>query len=381
MKKIIILFFTIITVLISSVSGVAVAESGAEDVAKSEIMMDYYSGQIIHEKNADQRLPIASMVKIMTALIAFERIDDGALALDQRVTVSETAAGMGGSQMFLESGDEYSISDLLKGIIVVSANDASVQIAETIAGSEAEFVKIMNDKAKSLGMNNTVFVNATGLPESGQYSTARDVAVMLKELSSHEKYYDYSKIWMENYEHPDGRITEFVNTNKLVRFNKDCEGGKTGYTSEAKFCLATTARRADTRLICVVIGADTSKMRFQRVSKLLNSGFSRFVNSKILSKEVKIDRQLNVIGGKKKSVSIAPERDVCIFREISGPANFDIEYEFNKNLRAPIKVGDVVGVARVKQGGVETKSVNLVAAENVAEKSYLDTVNEMLKGW
>lgn len=380
MKKTIFTVFATIAVVISSfVSSIAYAD-GREVSARSEFVVDYYTGTVVHEHNADEKLPIASMVKIMTSLIAFEKIDEGSLQLDQKVTISETASGMGGSQMFLESGDEYTVSDLLKGIIVVSANDASVQIAETIAGSETSFVELMNKRAKDLGMNDTRFVNATGLPAQNQYSTAKDVAKMLKALSSHPQYYDYSRIWIENYTHPDGRITEFVNTNKLVRFNKDCEGGKTGYTSEAKFCLATTARREETRLICVVIGSDSSKNRFARATSLLNSGFSRYVNSKILSKDVMLEQKVDVLGGKEDKISVAPAEDVYMFRERNAQADFEIVYELQGVVKAPLKKGDEIGVARVAISG-EIREVPLIAVCDVEQMTYFDTLKHVLSAW
>lgn len=348
--------------------------------AKSEILMDYYTGKVVSERNADERLPIASMVKIMTALLSFEAIEDGKLSLSDSVTVSEKASGMGGSQMFLEAGDRYSVSDLIKGIVVVSANDASVQMAELIAGSEDRFVEMMNARASELGMTNTRFVNSTGLPESGQYSTARDVAKMLKELSKHEEYYDYSRIWMEDFHHPDGRITEFVNTNKLIRFNKDCEGGKTGFTNEAKFCLGATAKRENTRLICVVIGAQSSKERFSRVTEMFNYGFSHYENVEIVKKGDVIKDMVSVRGGKTPKIQVVAESGVFIFRERGSNVMPEVTYEILDNIKAPIKKGDVVGKVVVRQDG-EVLEVNLISHEDVLEKSYLDSLNEVLMGW
>ena len=205
--------------------------------ARSAYLMDYDTGTVIYERNSDAKHPIASMVKIMTLLLTFENVNNGTLSLDEKLTISQTASGMGGSQMFLDAGKEYSVSDLIKGVTVVSANDASVALAEAISGSKEAFVDLMNEKAQKLGMVNTVFVNVTGLPESGQHSTAKDVSIMMRELLKNDEYYKYSGIYMENYTHPDGRISELVNTNKLIRFYNGCDAGKTGFTNDAMFCL------------------------------------------------------------------------------------------------------------------------------------------------
>ena len=204
-----------------------------------EYLSEYNTGEVLYQHNADAKHEIASMVKIMTANLIFDAVDEGKLSYDEMITISKEASAMGGSQMFLDAGAQYSVSDLIKGIIVVSANDASYAMAERLSGSVDAFVAKMNDKAAELGMVNTKFANCTGLPsESEQYSTAKDVNIMTRSLMSHPKYFQYASIWMEDYKHPSGRITQFVNTNKLLKQYSGCIGGKTGYTDKAGHCLS-----------------------------------------------------------------------------------------------------------------------------------------------
>ena len=284
-KKLVVLGLILSTLLLftTGTAGTFAAEAAPDKQinlenfnSRAAYLIDYDTGKVLYERNPDERYPIASMVKIMTLNIAFDEIAAGRLALDQMIAISDTAAGMGGSQMFLDAGKEYSVSDLIKGITVVSANDASVAIAETIAGSKEAFIDMMNERAAAMGLENTKFVNVTGLPESGQYSTARDVTAMMRKLLGNPDYFKYSTIYMENYTHPGGRISELVNTNKLVRFYKGCDGGKTGFTNDAMYCLSATAKRGDTRVIATVLGAESSKSRNNEISTLFNYAFHNY---------------------------------------------------------------------------------------------------------
>ena len=234
MKKI--LFISIIVLVVSvcsiPVAGIVFADNTPAGfnsdgyTSRSAYMLDYDTGTVLLDKKSDERYPIASMVKIMTLLMTFNEIDAGNMSLNEEISISEYAAGMGGSQMFLDAGEKYTVSDLLKGVTVCSANDAATALGERISGDIGSFVNKMNEYAKEIGMDNTKFCNATGLPNSGeQYSTAKDVSIMFRKLLSKDNYYQYSKIWMENYNHPDGRMTEMVNTNKLIRFYDGCDSG------------------------------------------------------------------------------------------------------------------------------------------------------------
>lgn len=379
MKKLIITLILTAMVCASILPNVAYADSSSGYDGKAMLLMDTASKTVVYEKESYKHLPIASMVKIMTALLTFEAIDDGKIDFNQKVAVSGNASSMGGSQMFLEEGDEYTISDLLKGVIVVSANDACVALAETVSGSTNEFVKKMNARAKSLGLKDTNFVNVTGLPAPEQYSCAYDVAVMLRELISHNEYYNYSRIWMEDYTHPDGRITQFVNTNKLIRFNKDCLGGKTGFTNEAMFCLAASAERDGLNVIAVVIGASTSKGRFATVTSLFNKAFAEYENTDIVDKNVPLETKLSVKNSKVKEISVYPETSYSVFNKKGESVKPEISYEYNHAV-APVRKGDVVGRVNIKLNG-ENKTINLLAGENADKMSYLDVIDEIKNKW
>ena len=238
---------------------------------KAAYLCDFESGTVAYAQNETERLPIASMCKIMTLLLSFEAVDEGNLTYDELGPVSENASGMGGSQVFLGSNLSYPAEELMKSVAVCSANDSCVALAERIAGSESLFIEKMNNRARELGAENTLFANCTGLPKEPQYSCAKDVALMLRELLTHQKYYEFSKVWLEDFSHPDGRVTTMTNTNKLIRFYEGCDGGKTGFTNQAGFCLAATAKRGDMRLVSVVIGAESSDKRFESTKNLLGS--------------------------------------------------------------------------------------------------------------
>ena len=285
MKKFLITICCVLCICIIPLSGITQGEFAKADeayTAKSIILVDYNSGEVLKEDNADEKLPIASMVKMMTLLLTFEEMDKGNLTLDTKITTTENASGMGGSQVFIDPYVTYTAEQMIKSVIMASANDASVALAEHISGSEDTFVKKMNERAKALGMTNTLYANCTGLPEPEQYSSARDVSILMKELLRHEIYFNYSTIWMDELIHPSGRKTELVNTNKLTRYYKGCDAGKTGSTSEAGYCLCASAKRDDMRLISVVIGSKTGQDRFNESASCLTMGLQT-LKIKILS--------------------------------------------------------------------------------------------------
>jgi len=355
------------------------ADGFSEVKARSACLIDKRTGEMLYGQRENDEFPIASMVKIMTALLTFEEIDRGELSLNETVTISEQAAGMGGSQMFLDRGLAYPVTDLLKGVIVVSANDACVALAERISGSEEAFVEVMNERARALGMTHTVFVNATGLPKEGGHSCARDVAVMLRELTTHEKYFDYSKIWLEDYTHPDGRVTTLTNTNKFVRFYEECDGGKTGFTSEAKFCLAASATRGDTKLISVVIGVDDSKTRFAESKRLLSYGFSRYKTEIVLKKgEHAFDAPVR--RGKTAFVPCAAASDLSVLIK-KGDEEITPDYSVvYYDVQAPLSAGDVVGRC-VLTVGDRRYETDLVALADVEKANLSDYYGKILDRW
>lgn len=349
--------------------------------SKSAYLMDYETKTVIYSKNELVHLPIASMCKIMTLLLTFEALDNNEISLSDNIVVSKNASSMGGSQVFLEENGEYKVGELVKSIVVASANDACVAIAEKLCGSQTEFVDQMNLRAKELQMNNTVFVNCTGLPQAGQYSCAKDVSTMFNELLKHQDYYKFSKIWTDIVCHPKDRKTEISNTNKLIRFYKGCDSGKTGYTSEAGHCLVASAVRDNMRLVSVVINAPNSKARFKDVSSMFNFGFENYTNKIILSNDKELNIKVNVKGGKKNTLSVIPEKPLYVFCKKNQKRNVELNFEPINSLCAPVKVGDIVGQITAYENGIEIEKVNILANETILEKTYFDILKDIAKDW
>ena len=345
---------------------------------KAYYLVDYASGEILLKNNENERLKIASMVKIMSSLLVLEEIQNGRLSFDEEITISENAASMGGSEIFLDKGSKHKVSDLLKSVLVASANDSTVALSERVAGSEQSFVVIMNEKAKKLGMNDTLFENATGLPTENQYSTAKDVSVMFRELLKHKEVYDFGKIWTEDYMHPSGRATTMTNTNKLIRYYNGCDMGKTGYTSEAKHCLSATANRNGMRIVAVVIGANSSKERFYDASSLLNYAFENYENKVVVNKGTVIGNA-NVKGGKQNTVDLVVNDDIRIFAKKGKKPEFTTKI-LNTNIKSPIKKGDKV--AKLEVSSKYGKSYyDLVTSASVDKASYIDSIENIFVNW
>lgn len=358
-------------------AGNALPAEGPAPDCKAAYLCDFASGTEVLSQNGTERLPIASMCKIMTLLLSFEAADRGELGYDELVTASARAAGMGGSQVFLGEGLSYTVSDLLKSVAVCSANDSCVALAERIAGSEGAFVERMNERAKELGANDTLFANCTGLPLETQYSCARDVSLMLRELLLHEKYFTYSRTWLEDFVHPDGRTIQMTNTNKLVRNYEGCDGGKTGFTNQAGFCLAATAKRGETRLVSVVIGAESSKGRFEAVKSLFDYGFSAYETRTILNTE-EIGERAKVIGSKVKELPVAAERPLTVFCKRGEKGNYSVEFSVCP-LRAPVEAGTEAGCAALYRDGVEIGRTRLLTLGGAEAYSYGDAYREIAK--
>ncbi len=349
--------------------------------AKSAYVMENQSKIPVFEKNALKRLPIASMCKIMTLLLAFEGVDEGILEENEMIVVSENAASMGGSQVFLEAHASYPLKELIKSIVVCSANDSCVAIAERICGNTEIFVEKMNSRAKELGCENTLFANCTGLPKEPQYSCAKDVALMLSALLEHEEYFEYAKTWMDTFQHPQGRTTEITNTNRLVRFYDGCDGGKTGFTNEAGFCLAATAKRGNMRLISVVIGEKDSKTRFKEVSESFDYTFANYTVQSVVDSSLNCNECLSVAGGKVKCLPVKPQRDGTVFVKRGETVNVDTQLCLDPVRKAPVRKGDVVGEIRLFRDGVEFDRIPVVAAEDVERANYWDSVMDVAKDW
>lgn len=369
-----------------AVSGVATAgftleKSGSLiNNCKSAYLMDYGSGECLYKENETARMPIASVCKVMTLTLVFDAVKNGELSFTDKIAVSENAAGMGGSQVFLEKGCEYSVDQLVKSIIVCSANDSCVALSETVAGGEEEFVAKMNKKAEELGCRDTLFANCTGLPRETQYSCAKDVAFMFSNLIKNEDYFKYSKIWLEDFQHPDDRTISMTNTNKLIRKYSFCDGGKTGFTNEAGFCLASTAVKNNMRLVSVVLGASSSDDRFKSTINMFDYGFANFKNKIVLDEKVTLNDEFEVRGGKKSSFLVRPERNGYVFSAIDAEPNVSYITVAN-SVKAPVAENDVVGYIEIYKDNVLIDTVNVVAAENVEKASFLDYFKQNASEW
>lgn len=365
----------------SSVAATNVRASAAEvtGTGKSAYLIDTGTGTVISEKNSSERLPIASMVKITTLLVAFEEIEKGKVGFEDDVVASEYAASMGGSQAFLDANASYKMDELLKSIVVASANDSCVAIGEHLFGSVDALIERMNAKAKELGLNDTAYVNCTGLPAPGQYSTAHDVAKLFSELIKHEKFFEYSGVWMYDFVHPSGRVTGLTNTNKLIRFYEGCDGGKTGFTSEAGSCLAATAKRGGMRLIAVVIGANDSKVRNKEVSDLFNYGFANYAVKTAVCKGESFGT-VEVSNGKVKTVEAIAAEDFDIFGKKGESLDAEREIVIEKTC-APLAANEIIGYVRIIAGGEEVGRVNLVSSADAPERGFIDILNDTVKAW
>ncbi len=349
--------------------------------AKSSFVFEPFTGTVVYSHEENKRLPIASMCKIMTLLLCFDEIKSGNLTFDEEITISEKAASMGGSQVFLEENAKYPVKELIKSIAVCSANDSCVAMAERISGSEGVFTDKMNEKAKALGANNTLFANCTGLPKEPQYSCAKDVAIMMRALLSHKEYYQFGQVWMDKFQHPKGRVTEISNTNKLVRFYDGCDGGKTGFTNQAGFCLAATAKRNDMRIISVVIGESDSKTRFNDVRATFDYAFANYTTKTVVDSKNPLEEKAIVSGGKEKTLSVKPVRDSKIFSKRGDEQIYSMEVRFDNNLKAPIQRGDKVGELIVYRDNVEMDRVPIAANEKIEKATLFDRIKDVAKGW
>lgn len=361
-------------------AGAAVTDSFTIN-APSAILIDADTGTVLYEQNSTEHRPVASMVKIMTLLLTFDAIDEGRLSTDDNVTVSENASSMGGSQAFLDAHAEYNVGELIKAITIASANDACVAMAEHLSGSVEGFVSEMNARAIALGMNNTNFVNCTGLPAPNQYSCACDAAIMFRALISHKAYFDYSKIWMFDFEHPSGRKTMLSNTNKLIRAYEGCDGGKTGFTNEAMYCLSATAMRNGTRLISVVTGAQTSKGRNAEICKLFDYGFAHFETRQVIFGGRELEDKFANRRAKEKETCVVPVSDGFFLTEKGDKRELTYGVELDENVPLPLPAGSVVGKITVFADGSPIVERELVTVSELTEPGYLDILDEIIKEW
>lgn len=343
--------------------------------APSSILIEANTGKILYENNKDERLSPASITKIMSLILVMEALNDGKFNLDTVLVCSETAAALGGSQIWLEPGEEMTVNDLLKAVVIVSANDATVLLAEAVAGSEESFVYLMNEKAKALGMNNTNFCNATGLDAENHYSSAQDVAIMASELLKYEMITNYSTVWMDTLRNGE---SELVNTNRLVRFYEGCTGLKTGTTSTAGYCLAASAKRNNLSLVAVVMNAPSSNDRFADAQKLLNYGFANYSYIKI-EPELTGEERIAVKKGVKESITLRPEGEFSALLKKSDTENITQKVNISKEITAGINEGDIVGNICFYLGEEEIGNLNIVAAENCEKLTFFKSFGFILR--
>lgn len=374
MKKILLIIMSFFVLNLN-----VLAEEDFAPNGKSAILVDNLSGKVLYEKNADEKLAPASMTKLASMLMVMEAIDNGNLKFEDKVTISEEAANMGGSQVFLQAGEVYTVYDLLKSVAIASGNDAVVALAEKIGGSQSGFIDMLNKRLKEIGATNTNFVNAHGLDAEGHYSTARDMSIIARELLKHPKILEFTSIYEEYLEKNDGSRIWLVNTNKLVRFYDGVDGLKTGFTKTAGYCLTATASKNNFRLISVVMGEDTSENRSSDTVKMLNYGFNTFKINIIKTKGESLGK-VRVEKGKQDKANIVLLNDVTEILKNTDPVT---EYNFNlkvNKIKAPVKVGDIVGTAEIidSEGNI-VDEVDVTVEKDIKKANILDYMLRNLK--
>ena len=375
MKKIIILLLILII-------PVTVKAEELDLTAKSSILIEASTGEILSEKNSDEKLAPASMTKIMTMLLIMESLEKNEYSLEDKVNISTNAASMGGSQVFLEAGSELKVKELLKAIAIASANDAAVAMAEYTAGSTESFVNLMNEKAASLGCTNTTFKNVHGLDTEGHLTTAKDMSIMARELLKHEEILTFSSIYEEFLNKPDGSSTWMVNTNKLIKYYNGLDGLKTGFTKNAGYCLTATAKRNNMRLISVVMNEPTTEKRSSDTIKLLNYGFANYKIKVVMPKDQDLG-SIEIKNGKKETVGIKITEDATNLESISDNKKYGFNINVDK-IKAPIKVGDIIGKLEITIDGSVKKEIPITVKEDVKKANIWDlykrNLNKILIG-
>jgi len=373
----------LLIILISAIFTYPVFAQDIQVNARGAVLMDASTGRILFEQDAHNKVYPASVTKIMTLLITMENLDRSIISLDDTVTISENAASMGGSQLYMEAGETKTVEQLLKAITVASGNDASVAIAEHIGGSEELFVEMMNQRAKELGMKDTHFVNSNGLHDEEHYTSAYDVGIMSRELLKHKKIFDFTTIWMEDIQvGKEGRFKTFtmVNSNKLLRRYDGVDGLKTGYTSAAKHCLSATAKKGSLRLISVVMGSPTSEIRFKESSNLLNFGFARYASVPI-AKEDDVINRLKVSKGEEEYVDVKPGEDVNVLVMKGQENTLERDVKMPEFIKAPVKEGQKVGELIINQEGKMIQKIDLIAGKTIEKTGLFRTLWKTVVGW
>ena len=343
--------------------------------AKSAVLMEVYTGTVLFDQNSDEKLPPASITKIMSLLLIMEAVDSGKISLSDTVTASEHASSMGGSQIWLEVGETMTVDELLKAAVIASANDATVALGEKISGSEEEFVRQMNKRAKELGMNDTEFKNCTGLDAEGHLTTAHDIALMSAELIKHDLIKKYSTVWMDTLR--DGE-SELVNTNKLVRFYSGTTGLKTGTTSNAGYCLSATAERDNTSLVAVIMSAPSSNDRFANAKKLLDYGFANY--KYICVSPEKKEYPALVKAANEPTVNLVTSGSLSLLFKKGNSQEITQEPQIDENITAPVKKGQKLGKIIISSDNVQLGSIDLICSKDLDKISLKTVLSWFLKG-
>lgn len=344
--------------------------------AKSFALMDNLTGEMILGQSENTAYPMASMTKMMTLLLVMEEVDAGRIDMNQKVRISEYSASQEGSECFLDANKEYLVKELIKSVVVASANDSTVALAELVSGSEGLFVKRMNDRAKELGLKNCNFKNSTGLDMEGHSASAQDMCMLMRELSKHERLQEYSHIWMYDMQHDGGRVTSLTNTNRLIKTDSSVVLAKTGHTDDAGYCITAFGRQDGKEFIACVMGESDSKDRFSDASKLLNFGYANYNISQIVQSTDSVG-SIKIKGGKQKELSVYPSEDINVLLQKEESADCKKIISLPEQLPAPIKKGEKVGELMVRVGDKEY-SCELIAGESVEEKSFADIVKGLM---
>ncbi len=345
--------------------------------AKSYILIDI-NGKILASKNEHEKREVASICKLMTSLIILEKIEEQKISIDDMVTISAKAGSTEGSQAFLDTGSQYSVGELLKSVIIASANDSAVALAEYVSGSEFKFVELMNLKAKGIGMNDTLYVNSTGLDGNKQYSSAYDTTIVLNEISKYDLYREYSQVWMDYIIHPSGRKTELVNTNRLIKYVDYCECGKTGFTDEAGYCLSSKGNIGGMELTCVVLGCKNSASRFTDTIALFNYARDNYSCVTVVDNDTAIENDTHVVYGKDTHIDMYPARNYVAIIKNGEENKYSFRYEIPDSLKAPVCAGDIVGSMYVLNGEDIVAKIDIISSNNIDRQRYGDIVRDLL---
>ncbi len=379
MKKVV----AFILILVLLIPGVTFAEDDPTPNAGSSILMEVSTKTILYEKNKDSQVAVASLTKMMAQILILEAIESGNLTWDEQVKASSNAAGYGGTQIYLQPGEMMSVRDLMKGITMASANDATVVLAERIAGSEEAFVKMMNEKAQKLGLKNTNFMNPTGLDEDNHYSSAYDMALIAIELLKHDEILEFSSVYEDYLRKDTPNKFWLVNTNKLVRFYDGADGLKTGFTDNAGYTMAVTAKRNDMRLIAIVLGEAVSKVRNQETTSLLDYGFNLY-KVQVIKKQGDVIKTVDLNKATKNKVDVVLDRDITVLSKKSDTEKSYTEKVNINEVKLPLKENQIVGNIEIYDQGKQIGSYPLIVKENVKKKNifklFLDNLKDIVVG-